>query len=87
MAKTGVILSNLNEVVARVVCDLPAGDCEYSYHKSYDALLQYDILVCKRNGKLSYSKANLKRAEGCMKYADVFDAERREFLINEEFEE
>lgn len=87
MAKTGVILGELGEVVACVVCDLPAGDCEYSSYTSYDALLQYDILVCKRRGKLSYSKANLKRAQWCMRHANVFDAERREFLLDEEYEE
>lgn len=83
MTKSGVILNDRNEIVACVVCDLPAGDCEYSSHTSYDALLQYDILVCKRSGKLSYSKANLKRAENCTQYASVFDADRREFLLDE----
>lgn len=82
MTKTGVILNSRNEAVASVVCDLPAGDCEYSSHTSYDALLQCDILVCKRSGKLSYSKANLKRAENCTKYASVFDSERREFILD-----
>lgn len=81
MTKTGVILDEQNNVVARVVCDLPAGDCDYSFHTSYDAMLQYDILACKRHGKLSFSKANLKRGEWCSQYANVFDAERREFLM------
>lgn len=84
MTKTGVLLNSRNEVVALVVCDLPAGNCEYSSCKSYDALLQQDILVNRRDGKLSYSKANLKRAENCTRYASVFDAERREFLLDEE---
>lgn len=84
MTKTGVILDERNNIIARIVCDLPAGDCEYSAHTSYDALLQYDILVCKQRGKLSYSKTNLKRAESCSQYASIFDAERREFILDNE---
>lgn len=81
MTKKGVLLNSNNEVVAVVFSNLPAGDCEYATETSYDALLQYDILVCKAYGKLSYSKANLKRAEKCDRLASVFDEENREFLL------
>ena len=82
MTKKGVLLNSNNEVVAVAFSNLPAGDCEYSTETSYDALLQYDILVHKTYGKLSYSKANLKRAEKCDRFASVFDEERREFLLD-----
>lgn len=82
MTKKGVLLNSNNEVIAIVFSNLPAGDCEYSTVTSYDALLNYDILVRKACGKLSYSKANLKRAENCDRFASVFDEEQREFLLD-----
>ena len=82
MTNKCVLINSNNEVVEVVFSNLPAVDCEYSTETSYDALHQYDILVHKTYGKLSYSKANLKRAEKCDRFASVFDEEQREFLLD-----
>lgn len=84
MSKRGVLLNAVdNSIIAIVFTDLPAGECTYASQTSYDALLQHDLLVNARRGKLSFSKANLKKAFWCDRYASEFNAQRREFLLEE----